>query len=91
MDALQQRIEIQAFADGGCDHDLAIDHTTIGQRALQRFDQLGEVSIERLLVATGQHHIVAIAKHDASKAIPLGFVMPFVANRNGVGSFGQHR
>jgi len=39
----------------------------------QRFDEFGEVAVERLLVSRAEYHLVAVAEHDAAKAVPLGF------------------
>src|SRR2546422_8433170 len=35
-------------------------------------DELGEVTVHRLLVAALQHDLVAVAKHQRPKAVPLG-------------------
>jgi hypothetical protein len=90
MDALEQRVEVQSTVVGVGDHDLAIDDAAIGQLLEQRFDQLGEVARERPFVAAGEFDLVAVAEHDAAKAVPLGFVQPPVAVGNDVGRLGQH-
>ena len=91
MNALQQCVEVETAIVGVGHHDLAVDHAAIRQVVQHRLDQLGEVARERALVAAGQFDVVAIAEHDAAKAIPLGLVQPTVAIGNGVGQLGQHR
>src|SRR3989442_15991290 len=88
MDAEEQRLEVEpAHAD---DDDLAVDDTALGQRRGEGCDELGEVTVHRLLVAALQHDLVAVAKHQCSKAVPLGLELPAVAARQGVRGFGQH-
>ena len=91
VDPLQQRIEIQPVVVQRRQHDLAVDHTPLRQLGKQWGDQFGEVAGERSFVATGQLDGVAIAKHDAPKAVPLRLVQPAITLGNAVSQFGQHR
>src|SRR5207249_4715967 len=45
-----QRLEVEPRLTS--DHDLAVEHTSLGQLGLQWSDELGEIPLERLLVAT---------------------------------------
>src|SRR3989442_10146658 len=87
MDAEEQRLEVEpAHAD---DDDLAVDDTALGQRRGEGCDELGEVTVHRLLVAALQHDLVAVAKHQRPKAVPLGLELPAVAARQGIRGLGQ--
>jgi hypothetical protein len=44
-----QRVEVETTILG--DHDLSVERAPRRQLRLQRFDQLGEIAVERLLVA----------------------------------------
>src|SRR6476661_7818124 len=90
MDALQERVEVEAEVTGG-DDDLAVDDATLGQGGAQRVEQLGEVAGERALVAAGQLEVVAVAEHDATEAVPLRLVQPTLALGDLVGQLGEHR
>ena len=72
MEALLQGVEVEPVL--GDDHDLAVDHAPLGQRALQQVDQLGEVAGERPVVARPELELVAVAEHDAAEAVPLRLV-----------------
>ena len=69
MDPLLQRLELQPLADG--DEDLAVEHAPLGQLLQGRVHELGEVAGQRLGVATGELHLVAVAEHDRAEAVPL--------------------
>ena len=72
-----ERHEIEsAFAR---DHDLAVEHTSLRQLRLERFDQLREIAVERLLVAALDEHLVAVAEDERAKAVPLGLEDPSLA------------
>ena len=74
MDAQEQRLEVESA--GADDHDLAVDDTALGQRAGQRREQLGEISVHRLFVTTLQQDLVAVAEHEGSEAVPLRLELP---------------
>src|SRR5919108_5955622 len=79
MDAQLHRLEVGAVA--GEDHDLAIEHDAFGFDALDRRDELREVSRQWLGVATVNHDLVAVLEGDGTKAIPLWLVLPRLAVR----------
>src|SRR5262249_37141466 len=56
-----------------------------------RRGQLGEVAIERAQVAALHQHLVAVAKYDGAKPVPLGLVEPALPLGDRVGELGQHR
>ena len=72
MDAQRQQVEVETAL--GRDHDLAVDHATLGQVGAQRLDELGEVARERLLVAAADLDVVAVAEDDGAEAVPLRLV-----------------
>ena len=71
VDPLLEHLELQPVADR---HEhLAVEHAPLRQLPLDRLDQLGEVARQRLGVAAGQLHLVAVAEHDAPEPVPLRF------------------
>ena len=88
VDALLQRLEIQAVVGG--DDDLAVDHAALRQLCLDRLDQFGEVPGHRPLVAAAELHLVAVAKTYRPEAVPLGLVdAPGGIVRTGLASIGE--
>ncbi len=70
MKSQLKRIEIKAvFAD---DHDFTIEDAAFRKLRLQHFDELGEITIERLLIAALDEDVVAITEYQRTKSIPLG-------------------
>ncbi len=69
MDALLQHLELEPIADH--DDDLPVDHATLRHALLDRRDDFREVAGHRSLVARADLHLVSVAEHDRSKAIPL--------------------
>src|SRR3954471_7607321 len=84
-----QQVEVQSLL--GCDDDLSIENASLWQLRLERLDQLGEVSIERLLVPALNEHLVAVAEDERAKPIPLGLEDPAVARRQLADALRQHR
>ena len=72
VDALLQRLEVQAVVGG--DDDLAVDHAAFRQLGLDRGDELGEVAGHRPLVAAAQLDLVAVAEANRSESVPLGLI-----------------
>ena len=91
MDPLQQRVEVQAAAIAVGHDDLAVDDAPVGEPLAKGFEELGEVAVERLLVAARELDVVAVAEHDAAKAVPLRLEQPAVARRNLARELRQHR
>jgi hypothetical protein len=91
VNALQQRVEVEAAVVGRGHDDLAVDDAARRQVGEQWREQLGEVAVERALVTAGQLDLVAVAEHDTAEAVPLRFVQPSVALGDVVGELGQHR
>src|SRR5207247_3976484 len=88
MDTQEQRLEVEpADAD---DDDLAVDDAALGERVGERRQELGEVSVHRLLVSALQQDLVAVAKHQRAKAVPLGLEQPAVPGGQGFGGARQH-
>ena len=89
MDALQQRLEVErAIAR---DHDLAVEHDPRRQQRRQRPYQLGEVPLERLLVAALQRDLVAVLPQQRAEAIPLRLELPAVTIGQRRRQLAQHR
>ena len=74
MDALLQGVEVEPVVGG--DHDLAVDDGALRERRLERLDQLREVALERERVAARDVDVVAVAKDDRPKPVPLRLVEP---------------
>ena len=55
------------------------------------FEQLGEIAVQRLLVAALDQDLVSVAKDERAKSIPLRFENPFIARRQFTSSLGEHR
>ena len=92
VDPLLQHLELEPVADG--DEHLAVEHHPLRQLPLDRLDQLGEVARQRLGVAAGQLHLVAVAEHDAPEPVPLRLEdQPVVLGRIGdpLHRLGEHR
>src|ERR1700741_941879 len=89
MDTQLQRIEIERAVLRN-DH-LTVEHTTRRQLLQQRLVQFREIAVERLLIATLNHHLVTIAKNQRSKSIPLGLKNPLAHTRQFTNAFREHR
>src|SRR5215204_1969747 len=88
MKAHLQRLEIERAVAG--DHDLAVEHAALRQLGLERGDELGEVAVERLLIAALNEHLVAVAEDDRAKAVPFGLEHPLVADGKLAHILGEH-
>src|SRR5688572_11214889 len=89
MDPEKERFEVES--GGADDHDLAINHASVREDRRERLDELREITVHRLLIATLQQDLATIAKNDRSEAIPLRLELPPVANRQSISGRGQHR
>src|SRR5947207_15803692 len=63
---------------------LAIENKAFRRDSLKRFDDVREVTRQRLPRFRLQENFVAVAKRNAAKPIPLRFVLPLVAGGNGI-------
>src|SRR5437870_645040 len=89
MNAHQQIVERNAAA--GRNDDLAIDDEAIRLQIEQRFDKLREISRHRLTRLRLKLYVFAVTKCQASEAIPLRLVLPFIAARDLVDDLRFHR
>src|ERR1700678_4269074 len=89
MYALLERLEVETARSG--DDDLAVEHAALRKLLFEHRDQLGEVTVERFGVAALDQHLVAVAKHQRAKAVPLGLEAPGIAGGNFGDAFGEHR
>ena len=87
VDALLQRLEIQAVVGG--DDDLAVDHAALRQLGDGRGDQLGKVAGHRFLVAAADLHLIAVAEKNRPEPVPFGLIRR--VRRDRFHRFGQHR
>ena len=62
-----------------------------GSAARSGLEDLGEVPVERALVAAAELDLVAVAEHDAAEPVPLRLVGPSAARRELAGQLRQHR
>ena len=49
----------------------ALRDALVGQRSAQWLEHLGEVPGQRFVVAAAEDHLIAVAKDDAAKPVPL--------------------
>jgi hypothetical protein len=89
MQAELQSIEIECTVPG--DDDFAIENAALRQARFQGLDQFGEVAVQRLFFPALDQNLVAIAKDQCAKAIPLRLEDPVPSGRQFVHSFRQHR
>src|ERR1051325_3598373 len=73
------------------DYDLAIEHAALRQLLGQDLDELGEVAIERLLVAALNEDLAVILEDECAEAVPLGLEDPLLAGWKVAHPFGEHR
>lgn len=60
----------------------------------QRFEHLGEIPIQRLLIATLDEELLAVPKDKNAEAVPLGLVNPLASggdHSDPLGSIGRNR
>ena len=89
VDPVAQHIEVQTVEG---EHDqLAVDDASLRQLGQDRIDQLWEVTGQRLLPSRCQLHLIAVSKHQAAVAVPLGLVQQPLGLGHGRGGLGQHR
>src|SRR5580765_4132378 len=89
MQAQLQGVEIKSIILNN--DDLSIEDTTSRQSRLQRRKELRKVAVQRFLVAALYQNLVAIAKYQRAKAVPLRFEDPISIGRQFTHSLGQHR
>jgi hypothetical protein len=89
VDAHLERLEVEAVRAG--DHELAVEHAARRQLRAERLAQLGEVAVERLLVAALEQQLVAVAEHEHAEAVPLRLEDPARAVGQRVDALGEHR
>ncbi len=89
MNAHLQGFEVEHVALGH--HQLAIEHAALGQLLQERGQELREVAIQRLGIATLQQHLVAITEDQRAESIPLRLENPARAGGQRRGSLGEHR
>src|SRR5688572_17988217 len=89
MNPQLERIEIQPIVLD--DDNFPVQNTLIGQRHVQRTDQLREVTVKGSLITALEVNVVVIAKHDRTKAVPLGFEDPPFAWRQDSNTLCKHR
>src|SRR5271170_737203 len=88
MEPELQGFEIERASLG--DHHFAVDDAPRGQGGLERRGKLGKVSIERLFVATLNEELLAVAKDEDAKAVPLWLEDPAVAVGNPIHALRKH-
>ena len=66
------------------------DETLSKADASKRIDELRKIPVERFLIAALDQNLVAIAKHQRAKSVPLGLENPFSARRQVTHPLGEH-
>jgi hypothetical protein len=88
MQAKLQRVEVKSIVLD--DDDLPIQHAARRQDRTQRIQELREIAVERLFVATLDQDLIPIAKHQRPKAVPFGLENPIPGGRQFTHALGQH-
>ena len=88
MNAQLKGIEVEPSFMG--DDEFAVEHRLCGKLLAKWTDHLGEVSIEGLLIAALDEDLIAVAKDEYAKAIPLGLIDPFTLRGNFVDALSEH-
>jgi len=88
MDAQLKSIEVEPAFVG--DDEFAVECALCGKVLAKRVDHFGKVSIERFLISALDKDVIAFAKDEDAKAIPLGFIDPFALGRHLVDTLGKH-
>ncbi len=88
MDPQLQRVEVERAVPR--DHDLAVEDAASRKLRRQRFEELGEVAVERLFVPALDQELVPVSKHQHAKPVPLGFEEESVAFGQSTDALGEH-
>src|SRR5580704_14946784 len=89
MNAHLQGLEVERAAPRH--DDLAVEHRARRQLLPEGLDELGEITVERLLVAALEEDLVAVPEDEHAEAVPLGLEDPPVARRELARALGEHR
>src|SRR5580693_7320844 len=84
-----KRLEVERAAFGN--HQFAVDDAALGQHGLQRRGELGEITVERLLVPALNEQLVAVTEDESSEAVPFWLEDPSLTVRHPFHSLGEHR
>src|SRR5437762_9206629 len=89
MKAELERIEIETFI--ASDNNFPVEDALFRQLRFQRIDELGEISIERFLVAALHENFVAVAEDECAESVPLRLEDPSFARWELADSLCEHR
>jgi hypothetical protein len=89
MEAKLERLEVETSV--AHDDDLSVQHAALRELCLQRIDELGEVALERLLVATLDEDLIAVTEDQRTEPVPLGLEDPPGADGKLGDALGEHR
>ena len=89
MDAKLEGVEVEVAVVG--DDEFPIEDALFGELVAKGREHLGEVAIERFLVAALEEDFIAIAEDEDAEAVTLWLVDPFAFGGYGVDAFGEHR
>src|SRR3954464_6034030 len=89
MESHLEEVEAQTLL--ARDHYLAVEDASFRKLRLERSEQLGEIAVERLLVAALDEDVVAIPEDQGAKAIPFGLEDPPFAGWKRADPLGEHR
>ena len=89
MKAELERIKIETFATG--DDYFPVEDALFRQLRFQWIDELGEISIERLLVAALYENFVAVTEDECAESVPLRLEDPSFAGWELADSLCEHR
>src|SRR5262249_16801391 len=88
MEPQLQRVEVEAVVLHN--DDLAIQDAARREHLAQRLVQLGEKTVQKLLVPALDQDFVAIAKNQCAKTIPFGLEDPITFRGKLVHTLGEH-
>src|SRR5215472_4616478 len=88
MNSQLQCVEIQPSL--ARDDQLTIQHVALRKPRAQRVEHVGEVAVERFLVAALYEDFLAVAKDQNAEAIPLGLEDPVAGGGDVIDPLGEH-
>src|SRR5436309_12171495 len=82
-------IEIETLI--ASDNDFPVEDALFRQLRFQRIDELGEISIERFLVAALNKNFIAVTEDECAESVPLRLEDPSFARWELADSLCEHR
>ena len=72
------------------DNNLSVEDAPRRQRRAQRIEQLREITLQRLLIATLNEDFIAVLEDEGTKSIPFRLENPASVRRQFIHALGEH-